>query len=498
MTSLWRADRPAIPTDPFPSDARFDHIVVGAGLTGLVTALLLARQGRSVAVLEGREVGAVASGNTTGKLSLLQGTKLQKVRALNTPAVFRAYVDSQRAAFEWMRAYLTEAGVPYQRLPAVTYAETPAEVDAVRREYAAARSAGLPVLLADGAELPERGHSAVVLDGQVQFDPMDVLAQLASDIRELGGVIAEHARVVHVSLGEPAVAFTEHGSVSADSIVFATGTPPLVRGLYWAKVEARRSYVVAFRVANADAVPTGMFLGAGDTPHSIRWHDGSLLVGGSGHDVGRQSAGFDPYGELEEWTRERWPGAEPTHRWSAQDYTPSSRIPFVGYLPRGRGRAYLATGYDKWGMTGAVAAALLLEADLAGRREGWQRVLGRRPTLPQAVGVGIGANAAVLTWYARGYAGAIRDAIRGERPDATAALPPRAIIASENGTTEVCLLCPHLGAIVRWNEAESTWDCPAHGSRFRATGEYLEGPTMHDLSSRRRTDLEAAASASSS
>jgi glycine/D-amino acid oxidase-like deaminating enzyme/nitrite reductase/ring-hydroxylating ferredoxin subunit len=498
MTSLWRAGRPAIPTDPFPADARFDHIVVGAGLTGLVTALLLARRGRAVVVLEGRTVGAAASGNTTGKLSLLQGVKLQKVRALNTPAVFQAYVDSQRAAFEWMRDYLTEAGVPFQRLPAVTYAESPDEVDAVRREYAAARAAGLPALLTEGADLPDPGHAAVVLDGQVQFDPMDVLARLARDIRALGGVIVEGARVVHVGLGDPAVAHTEQGSVSADSIVFATGTPPLVRGLYWAKVEARRSYLVSFRMPEADAAaPTGMFLGAGDHAHSIRWHEGSLLVGGSGHDVGRQPPGFDPYGELEEWTRERWPDAEPTHRWSAQDYTPSSRIPFVGYLPRGRGRAHLATGYDKWGMTGAVAAALLLEADLAGRREGWQRVLGRRPTLPQAVGVGIGANAAVLTWYARGYAGAIRDALRGERADATPAMPPRAIIASEHGTTEVCLMCPHLGAIVRWNEAESTWDCPAHGSRFRATGEYLEGPTMGDLSSRPRPDLDDATSASS-
>jgi len=498
MTSLWRDARPAIPTDPFPSDARFDHIVVGAGLTGLTTALLLARRGRRVAVLEGRTIGAVASGNTTGKLSLLQGVKLQKVRALNTPAVFRAYVDSQRAAFEWMRDYLTETGVPFQRLPAVTYAETADEVEAVHREYAAARAAGLPAVLAEGAELPEPGHAAVVLDGQVQFDPMDVLTQLAADIRPLGGVIVADARVVRVGLGDPVEAHTAHGTVSADSIVFATGTPPLVRGLYWAKVEARRSSVVAFDVPDAVAtMPTGMFLGAGEAPHSIRWHEGSLLVGGGGHDAGRQRPGHDPYGDLVEWTRERWAGAEPTHRWSAQDYTPSSRIPFVGYLPRGRGRAFLATGYDKWGMTGAVAAALLLEADLTGRREGWQRTLGRRPTLPQAVAVGIGANAAVVSWYARGYLGAIRSAIRGEHADATPALPPTAIIASERGATEVCLVCPHLGAIVRWNEAESTWDCPAHGSRFRATGEYLEGPTFGDLRSRPRPEPEAAASASS-
>jgi hypothetical protein len=143
----------------------------------------------------------------------------------------------------------------------------------------------------------------------------------------------------------------------------------------------------------------GMFLGAGGGAHSVRWHRGSLLVGGSGHGVGRQEPGFDPYGELEEWAQQLWPGAEVTHRWSAQDYAPFSGIPFVGYLPRTRKRAYLATGYEKWGMTGAVAAALLLDADLEGRREGWQRVLGMRPTLPQTIGVGIGAGAAVAAWY---------------------------------------------------------------------------------------------------
>jgi hypothetical protein len=239
-----------------------------------------------------------------------------------------------------------------------------------------------------------------------------------------------------------------------------------------------------------------MFLGAGGGAHSVRWHRGSLLVGGSGHGVGRQEPGFDPYGELEEWAQQLWPGAEVTHRWSAQDYAPFSGIPFVGYLPRTHKRAYLATGYEKWGMTGAVAAALLLDADLEGRREGWQRVLGMRPTLPQTIGVGIGAGAAVASWYARGYAGAVRDAVRSIR-DGEPHLAPTAIVADELGAQEVCLVCPHLGGIVRWNPAESTWDCPAHGSRFEATGRVIEGPAKRGLTTRvLREDSEVSASTS--
>jgi len=513
MTSLWHADAPAIPTDPFPDGGRFDHLVVGAGLTGLTTALLLARRGRSVAVLEARTVGAVATGNTTAKLSQLQGVKLQRVRSRNIRAVFDAYVASQRTAFEWMVDYLTERGVPFERRPAITWAESPEQRDTVRREYEVARDAGLPVRWEEDVALPTRGYGAVVLDDQVQFDPLEVLAALAVDVRAAGGVIVEGARVERLELGSPVVAHTSLGRVSAPDAVLATGTPQLLRGLYWAKVEAQRSYIVSFRVpepsGDGDSAPgptasgataphdTGMFLGAGDAAHSVRWHRGSLLVGGAGHIVGRQRAGFDPYGALEEWAQQLWPGAEPTHHWSAQDYAAFSGIPFVGYLPRTRKRAYLATGYEKWGMTGAVAAALLLDADLEGRREGWQRVLGMRPTLPQTIGVGIGAGAAVAAWYARGYAGAVRDAVRSIR-DGEPHVVPTAIVADETGAQEVCLVCPHLGGIVRWNPAESTWDCPAHGSRFEATGRVIEGPATRGLSTRVLREEEAEVSASTS
>lgn len=488
MTSLWRAGRPAIPTDPFPEGGKFDHVVVGAGLTGLTTALLLSRRGRRVIVLESRDVGAAATGNTTAKLSLLQGVKLQRVKSRNVRPVFQAYVDSQRAAFDWMVDYLESRGVPFDRRPSVTWAETPDQLDALKKEYAAATDAGLPVRWEDGAQLPDPGFGAIVLDDQVQFDPMEVLAQLASDVRELGGVIVEGARVQRLQFGDRTVVHTALGTVSAPTVVLATGTPQLRRGLYWMKVEAQRSYAVALRPPEgaAGTAGTGMFLSAGSPAHSVRWHRGALVVGGAGHGVGRQDDDADPYGELERWAQQLWPGAEPTHRWSAQDYAPFSGIPFVGWMPRTRKRAYLATGYEKWGMTGAVAAALLLEADLTGKREGWQRVLGMRPTLPQTVGVGLGASAAVFAWYARGHAEAVARVVRARREDDDARLLPTATIASERGTTEVCLVCPHAGAIVRWNAAESTWDCPAHGSRFEATGRLIEGPAIDDLRTRGR------------
>lgn len=483
MTSLWLDHAASIPTDPFPEGEHFDVVVIGGGLTGLTTALLLTRAGRRVAVLEARFVGAVATGNTTAKLSVLQGTRLGKLLRANGRRVLTAYVEGQRSAFEWMVEYLADSGVDFDYRDSVTYASSPEEESAIRREYDAARLAGLPVNLDARADLPFETYGAVVLPRQVQFDPMDVLARLAADLRAAGGTITEGVRARRVRAGDPVTVGTDAGDLLADRVVVATGIPMLDRGLYFAKVEAQRSHVVAFEVDDGDARESGMFLSAGQAVRSIRWHDGRLLVGGSGHPTGRQSPDSDPYAELEEWTRQHWPSARRTHAWSAQDYASASHVPFVGPLPRGRGRVLMATGFEKWGMTGAVSAALTLAADLLGGHTDWQTVLRHRPTLPQAMARGIGANARVFAWYARSWGSAL---LRSNAvPDGMTRAPgilPAVIDAADPAGCPLSLVCPHLGAVVRWNNAERSWDCPAHGSRFSPDGQLLEGPAKRGLS----------------
>ncbi|MGX5682296.1 FAD-dependent oxidoreductase [Schumannella luteola] len=488
MTSLWLDSAGRVPTDPFPDGERFDAVVVGGGLTGLTTALLLARAGRRVAVLEARTVGAVTTGNSTAKLSVLQGTRLSALLAANGRSVLSAYVDGQRAAFEWMVEYLSDSGVDLDYRDSVTYASSPEQESSIRREYDTARLAGLPVTLDSRADLPFETFGAVVLPRQAQFDPMEVLAQLVADVRAAGGVVVEGVRVRRVSgrrvsAGEPVRVGADVGEVLADRVVLATGIPILDRGLYFAKVEAQRSHVVAFEVAEPDRRESGMFLSAGQPARSIRWHRGRLLVGGGGHPTGRAPANADPHAEIEQWTRTHWPSARRTHAWSAQDYASASHVPFVGPLPRGRGRVLLATGFEKWGMTGAVSAALTLAADLdVAERTDWMRVLRHRITLPQALARGIGANARVATWYARSWASAL--ARTSSLPDGmlrARGILPAVVDPAAPDECPMSLVCPHLGAVVRWNDAERSWDCPAHGSRFTADGELLEGPARRGL-----------------
>lgn len=489
MTSLWLQNPRSITTDPFVAGAEYDEVIVGAGLTGLVTALLFARAGRKVAVLEARTVGAVTTGNTTAKISMLQGTQLTRVRTHTLRPVLQAYADANRAAFDWLIEYTGAHDVPLERRAAYTYAGTEDGGTQVRREFDLARSVGLDAEWTADVPLPFRTFGAVRLDNQAQLDPMDLLAALAADLRILGGVIHEDSRAVGVTASAPAVVRTARGEVRADHVILTTGTPILDRGLYFAKVAAQRSYAQAFEITPGTA-PTGMFLGVEKPTRSVRTAGALLLTGGNGHPVGRAASTRAHVDELERWTMQHWPGARRVASWSAQDYSPAHHVPFVGWLPRGKGRIFLATGYDKWGMTNGVAAAITLVDDILGTSTDWQKTLHHRVTTPRAMGHGIGENAAVAWWYARGYAKALTRRLPDAPPPEGAGavrrdgLRPTAVSTVDGVTCALSAVCSHLGAVVSWNDAERSWDCPAHGSRFSADGTPLEGPATRGLATR--------------
>ncbi|GAB2612734.1 FAD-dependent oxidoreductase [Pseudactinotalea suaedae] len=466
--TLWHEAANRAETDGTAVPSRVEVAVVGAGITGLTTAVLLARAGLSVAVLEARTVAGSTTGASTAKVSLLQGTTFSTIARHHPPSVIGTYVEANRAAQEWLSGFCETAGVPVQSRDAVTFAVSDQGERQARQELALARDAGLPVTWVPELDLPFGHRGGVQLSEQLQTDPVAVAHALVREARAHGATVHEGVRALRVSGDQPALIETDSGVVQADRVVLATGMPILDRGGYFARMEARRSYLMAFR--GVVAPPSGMYLSAEQPSRSLRearrGDDKLLLVGGAGHTTGRTRSEREHLDQLRDWTRRWWPQAEETHAWSAQDHSTSHGLPFAGPLQPGTEHLLVAGGFAKWGMTNGVAGAMALAARVTGGRLDWAAIYEpwRRSEL---AGLGTFArfNASVAVEMARGWM----------RLDAAHRAEPA---AAPDGLSRVCT---HLGGKVKWNDAEQTWDCPLHGSRFDADGTVLNAPATCGL-----------------
>lgn len=510
MTSLWLArdaEAGAEPGDDWTQRREvYDTVVVGAGLTAVVTALLLTRAGQRVAILEARDVGAVTTGNTTAKVSLLQGTTLSQISRRHSRPVVQAYVDGNLRAQEWVADFCKDNHVATETADAYTYATSSASVSTIEAEHRSCLAAGLTTRLVTETELPYPVSSAVVLPNQVQFDPMPMLRAAVREIRENNGEVFTGIRARSVKTDKSGCTVeTASGSVRGGHVVLATGTPILDRGGFFARLEPERSYALAFEVP--EPPPTGMYLSADSPSRSLRTapaknrgsgesgRDGErlLLVGGNGHVVGRQpGATSEAVADLVAWTQRHFPGAKEVAQWSAQDYSTLDSLPYVGPLLPTTERLWVATGYGKWGMTNAVAAAHLLSTRITGAHdpqvEAWAPAYAAwSPAqvfdVPSAVklNAGVGVNLARGWWTAERRTDPESSPAEGEGRVVRDCGRPVGVSTVDGETRRVSAVCPHLGGVLRWNDAEASWDCPLHASRFAADGTLLEGPATSDL-----------------
>lgn len=392
-------------------------------------------------VLEARSIGAVTTGNTTAKISLLQGTRLSDILAHHSADVADAYLQANDEGKAWLERYCGEHGVDVQIRDAFSYASTGRGLPAVEREYEAGRRSGPDVELVEALAVSFPHVGAVQLSDQAQFNPMKALRTLASDLLKHGGRIHEGVRALDVDAGKPCRIRT---TISADNVILATGTPFLDRGLYFAKLEPERSYAPAFSVPGLE--PTDMYLSVDAPTRSVRsapTAEGEvLLIGGNGHPVGLSKSPREHAEDLDAWAKVHYPGAAATHSWSAQD----DHIPFVGKLPRGRGRVYLATGYGKWRRTNAVAAAIRISTEILDGNLSSAKPIAHRVTRPRVAARGAWTNIEVGAELAKRWFGTGFDNTRSEGEGTTGriGLKPVAVSTVDGATCRLSAVCTHL------------------------------------------------------
>lgn len=494
--SFWKLSAPRRRFPRLSGDIEADVVVVGAGVTGLTTALLLAKAGRRVAVVERGRCGSGDTAHTTAHLTMATDTRLtalaEQCGANHAQAVWDAGLAAIATIDDIVRDYRIDAAFDWVDgyLHAPIDAADPDEERALAEEAALATELGFDAELV--ASVPFVGRPGVRIAGQARIHPGRYLAGLADAVVASGGQIFEDSAADDYRSSPRAVVANGHVIV-CDHIVMATHNPqPGLAGaisaaLFQTKLALYSSYVVAGRVAPG-TVPDALWWDTADPYRYLRLHrmpDHDLVIlGGEDHKTG-QGDPAAAYERLGDGLRRLVPGIEIAHRWSGQVIETPDGLPYIGEYAD---RQYVATGFAGNGMTFGTLAGVMISDAIVGRANPWTDLFDPgRKALTQGLWDYLTENADYPYYLIRDrFAGAATAALRTVPRGQGAIIEQHgtklAVYRDEQGIVTCCSgICTHMGCVVRWNTAERTWDCPCHGSRFTPTGEVLAGPAERPL-----------------
>ncbi len=429
MSSLWHetAILPSFPT--LEKNIKADVLIIGAGLSGLLTAYLLKERGVFCVLLESGKICSGTTGNTTAKITFQHGLIYSQLIKKSKEKA-QGYYESNRLALEKYKELSQKISCDFQIKDNYIYSSDSREK--IENELSALEKIGAEASFTERLSLPFSVAGALKTPSQAQFHPLLFASDIAKNLD-----IYENSRVTEMKGN---TAYTKKGSVKADNVIIATHFPFINKhGLYSLKLYQHRSYVIA--VENGPEID-GMYLDEKEDGLSFRDYRNLLLIGGGDHRTGKSGGN---YREIRQRARELFPDSREKYHWAAQDCMSLDSVPYIGSYSKSTHKLFVLTGFNKWGMTGAMVGATLLCDLLEGKKNPYAELYSpsRSMLTPQIFLNG----AESLMGYL--YPSAKR--------------------------------CPHLGCALKYNKAEHSWDCPCHGSRFTEKGRVIDGPANGDL-----------------
>lgn len=500
--SPWMDDAAMPLFGPLAGTLRADVIVVGAGIAGMTTAYLLAREGKSVIVLDHGSVGSGESGRTTAHLSNAIDDRYTEMIRLHGVEGARMAAESHTAAIDLIEAIAQAEGIDcdFARVDGYLFLAPEHDLPYLEEELEAARTAGLQGV-GIVPRLPLRGYEggpAIRFPRQGQFHPLKYLAGLAQAIQRHGGRIYSGAHVTRVEGGSQVRVETENSpTLTANAAVVATNSPINDLVITHLKQSPYRTYVIGARVPRGTVTPA-LYWDTLTNYHYVRLEYGptlegdvdTLIVGGEDHKTGEseQQDQNERWAALEQWARERWPTLGPVQfRWSGQVMETIDGLAFIGRTPTRDPNVYIAAGDSGMGMTHGTIAGILLSDLILRSKHPWEKLYDPlRLRLGAAMNL-VKEDASMAVSAVAGYVTPAEVSSGDEIAPGDGALIRSGVgkLAAYRDETGVLhqrsAVCTHLGCIVEWNPGEKIWECPCHGSRFDRLGHVVNGPAATDL-----------------
>ncbi len=477
MESIWTQGIDIPHRESLKGTISAEVAVIGGGMAGILTAYLLQRQGVQAVVLEAERIGSGQTKNTTAKITSQHGLIYHQLTENFGRIKASQYAKAnERAIGEYRRIIQKEhIDCHFEELPAYIYSYDKA--GQMEREAEAARRLGIDAEFVTETELPFPVKGAVRFGGQAQFHPLEFLRAIAEPLTIYEQTPVKTIEDMHV--------FTKEGIVLAKHIVIATHYPFLnVPGYYFMRMHQERSYVLALE--NAIKLQ-GMYIGVDNSSsYSFRSYENLLLLGGGQHRTGENSAG-GRYKMLKKAAKGFYPNSQIKAAWSAQDCMPVDGIPYIGQFSSSTPHVYVATGFQKWGMTSSMVSAMVLTDSILEKDNIVADIFS-----PLRFNLSVSAKTLAqdtlqsVKGLAREFFAPPRDQM-DKLPNGHGGVVEHeghkiGVYKDEQGKVyAVSTKCTHLGCQLEWNPDELSWDCPCHGSRFDYKGNLIDNPAMENL-----------------